>query len=242
VRVLRSLLDVKAVTLYREALRDPSPLVRIVAVEELRAYQPRTVEITDALMQATRDADNEVRKLAAGTFWTFHRDYTPLRTRPNWDHAIEVIARQPLPTAGWRFRADPGQVGHVQKWFAPELDETGWHDIVIGKWWHDALPDKVGHFQGIAWYRIEFTAPEKPKGDFSEAVLRFEAVDESTWVWVNGQYAGEHDQGTEGWNVPFDIEIGAFITWGKPNQISVRVLNVAGAGGIYKPVEFQVLK
>ncbi|NLF70169.1 MAG: hypothetical protein GX575_14115 [Candidatus Anammoximicrobium sp.] len=242
VRLLRRLLGVEAVALYREALQDPSPLVRIVAVEELRAYQPRTGEVTGALLQAAQDADNEVRKLAAGAFWSFHRDYVPLRRRPNWDHAIEVIARQSLPTVGWRFRTDPGRAGHVQKWFAPQVDEAGWHEIAVGQWWHDALPEKVGQFEGIAWYRIEFTAPDKPQGEFHEAVLRFEAVDESAWVWVNGQYAGEHDLGTAGWNVPFDIEVGSFLRWGQSNQITVRVLNAAGAGGIYKPVEFQVLK
>jgi len=242
VRLLRRLLDVRAIAWYKDALQDPSPLVRMVAVEELMAYQPRTQEVTDALLRATGDVDNEVRKLAAGAFWTFRRDHIPLRKRPNWDHAIEVVACQPLPTTGWRFRTDPGRVGHVQRWFAPEIDGAAWHDIVIGKWWHDALPDKVGHFEGIAWYRLEFTAPRKPEVDFHEAVLRFTAVDESTWVWVNGQYAGEHDLGTSGWNVPFDIEVGAFLRWGQPNQITVRVLNTAGAGGIYKPVEFQVLK
>jgi hypothetical protein len=214
----------------------------MVAVEELRAYQPRTDEIRDALLHATQDADNEVRRLAAATFWTFYRDHVPLRQRPNWDHAIEVIARQSLPTDGWRFRTDPGQAGHVQNWFAPALDAADWQPIVIGKWWHDALPDTVGHFEGIAWYRFEFTAPEKPGGDFNEAVLHFEAVDESTWVWVNGEYAGEHNIGPAGWNVPFDVEVGSFVRWGQRNQLTVRVLNTAGAGGIYKPVEFQVLK
>ena len=241
-RRLRGLLGIQAVALYKDGLQDPSPLVRLVAVEELMAYQPRSAEVKAALLQGSGDPDNEVRKLAAGAFWTFHRDYTPLRQRPNWDHAIEVVVRQALPTTGWRFRTDPGRVGHVQTWFAPTVTEADWHDIVTGKWWHDALPDKVGHFEGVAWYRLEFTAPEKPQGEVNETVLRFEAVDESTWVWVNGQYAGEHDLGPGGWDVPFDIEVGTFIAWGKPNQITVRVLNSAGAGGIYKPVEFQVLK
>jgi hypothetical protein len=241
-RRLRTLFGTKAVPLYKDALQDPSPLVRLVAVEELMAYEPRTPDVMQALTEATQDTDDEVRKLAAGAFWTFHRDYVTLRKRPNWDHAIEVIASKALPMDGWRFRTDPGRVGHVEGWFEPSYDDSAWHETIIGKWWHEALPEKVGHFEGIAWYRVTFDAPAKPEGEFNEAVLHFESVDESTWVWVNGQYAGEHDMGPGGWNVPFDVEVGTFIKWGQPNQITVRVMNTAGAGGIYKPVEFQVLK
>ena len=241
-RQLRGRLGLEAVPLYAAALADESPLVRLVALEELLAYQPRSEAVNAALMKATTDSDNEVRRRASAAFWTFHRDYLPLRRRPNWDHAIEVIARQALPLEGWLFRTDPGRSGHVQEWFAPKVDAAAWLPIVIGKWWHEALPEAVGNFEGVAWYRYEFTAPAKPAGEFNEAVLHFEAVDESTWVWVNGHYAGEHDLGTAGWNVAFDIEVGSFLTWGQANQIVVRVLNTAGAGGIYKPVEFQVLK
>lgn len=241
-RVLRGLLGDDAVSLYADALDDDSPLVRIVAVEELMAYEPRTDEIKKALSKATQDPDDEVRKLAAGAFWTFHRNHVVLRKRPNWDHAIEVVASKALPTDGWQFRTDPGRVGHVDGWFGPKVNDNEWHDIIIGKWWHEALPDTVGQFEGVAWYRIDFVAPDKPDVAFNEAVLHFDAVDESTWVWINGQYAGEHDMGPSGWNVPFDVEVGTFLKWGEPNQLTVRVLNTAGAGGIYKPVECQILK
>ena len=108
--------------------------------------------------------------------------------------------------------------------------------------WHDACPEKVGRYVGLGWYRTTVTFPDKPAGTINEAVLHFEAVDESTWVWINGEYAGVHDIGPAGWRTPFDMDITPFVKWGGANQITVRVLNTAGAGGIYEPVEFQVLK
>ena len=241
-RNLRARFGDQALAYYEKGLQDAEAMVRIVVVEDLIAWQPRTEQVVALLQKATKDSDNEVRKLAADAFWDFHRDYLTLRKRPQWDHNIEVKQQQELPTTGWRFMTDPGRNGHVEKWFAPDFDDSAWHAATIGKWWHEALPDTVGHYEGVAWYRFDFTAPPAPDYEYNEAVLHFHAVDESTWVWVNGQYAGELDIGTAGWNVPFDIEIGSFLNWGGKNKIAVRVLNAAGAGGIYKPVEFQVLK
>ena len=241
-RRVHELRGAKALPVLKAALSDPRPLVRIVAVEELLAMKPRTEEVNALLTQAVRDEDTAVRKTAADAFWTFHRNVVPLRKRPGWDHAIEVIACMRLPKTGWKFRVDPSRCGHVRKWFDPELDERDWLDIEIEKFWHVARPEAVGRYMGIGWYRTVVTLPQKPEGAINEVVLRFDAVDESTWLWINGEYAGMHDIGPNGWRTTFDVDVTPFVKWGKPNQIAVRVLNTAGAGGIYKPVEFQVLK
>lgn len=241
-RSLRQRLDTAALPHYEKGLKDESPLVRMVVVEELLAFQPRNQKILAVLRQATEDSDDEVRKLAANAFWNFHRDYLTIRKRPQWDHAIEVLQSQNLPLDSWIFRTDPGRIGHMEKWFAPKIDEKPWHASVIGKFWHEALPKKVGDYEGVAWYRLEFVAPAAPTAEFNEAVLHFAGVDESAWVWVNGHYAGAHDMGVAGYGIPFDVEVGSFLRWGESNQITVRILNAAGAGGIYKPIELQILK
>ena len=241
-RRVHELRGAQALPVLKAALSDPQPLVRIVAVEELLTMKPRTEEVSALLSRAVHDEDTAVRKTAADAFWTFHRNVVPLRKRPGWDHAIEVVANLRLPRTGWRFRADPSRCGHVRKWFDPKLDERDWLDIEIEKFWHDARPEKVGSYLGIGWYRTVVTLPQKPEGAINEAVLRFDAVDESTWLWINGEYAGMHDIGPNGWRTTFDIDVTPFVKWGEPNQLTVRVLNTAGAGGIYQPVEFQVLK
>lgn len=239
---LRPLLGADAIPLLQELLCDESPLVRLTAVEELMNFQPRSDKILSVLRKAVEDSDNEVRKKAASAFWNFQRDYVTLRKRPEWDFAIEILQKQPLPLKGWRFQADPARIGHLECWFSPGLDDSAWDLIETGQCWNTALPDKVGKYEGMAWYRTTFTAPQKPAAAFNEAVLHFAAVDESAWVWINGHFAGEHDLGTSGWNIPFDIEAGSFLKWGESNQLTVRVGNVTGAGGIYKPVELQILK
>ncbi|MFA7173046.1 MAG: sugar-binding domain-containing protein [Kiritimatiellia bacterium] len=234
--------DVDAMPILKQALSDASPLVRLVAVEELAAWQPRTTQITDQLKAATQDEDQAVKKSAAAALWSFHRDVVPLRKRPDWDHAIEIVTRLQLPSTGWKFHTDPARIGHVQNWFNPQFDAKEWHDISTGILWGTALPKQAGSYEGVAWYRTAVSLPQKPAEAFNAVVLHFEAVDESTWLWINGHYAGAHDLGMEGWNIPFDIDIAPFVRWGETNHIAVRVLNAAGAGGIYKPVEFQVLK
>lgn len=241
-RRAHEILGSEAEPILRPALADPAPLVRQVAVEELVSLRPRTDTVTRLLMEATQDDDAGVRKIAASAFWAFHRDVVPLRKRPGWDHTIEVLASLPLPETGWRFRTDASRSGHVGEWFRPRLEDGDWCDIQTGAFWHDAAPEKVGHYLGVGWYRTTVTFPAEPEGTINEVVLHFGAVDESTWLWVNGHYAGTHDLGPSGWRTPFDIDITPFVKWNEPNQITVRVLNTAGAGGIYEAVELQVLK
>jgi hypothetical protein len=70
----------------------------------------------------------------------------------------------------------------------------------------------------------------------------FGGVDECAWVWINGKYAGDHDIGPNGWNVPFYLDITDLLNWGGKNQITVRAMNTAHAGGIWRPVTIEVLK
>jgi len=72
--------------------------------------------------------------------------------------------------------------------------------------------------------------------------LSFEGVDEAAWIWVNGQYAGQHDIGPSGRDVPFRIDITPFLKWNTENQITVRVLNATLKGGIWKPVTLEVIR
>jgi hypothetical protein len=67
-------------------------------------------------------------------------------------------------------------------------------------------------------------------------------VDESAWVWLNGEFAGEHDQGPSGWDTPFRLDVTDGLNWGGANQLTVRVLNSAMAGGIWKPVSIVILE
>jgi len=147
----------------------------------------------------------------------------------------------------WKFKLDPEDVGGKEKWFKADHKagsdgtihsetEKDWSDIKIREWWQPQ-----GFLaSGIGWYRIYIDVPqiESTKG----LILAFGAVDEEAWIWVNGEYAGEHAIGKLGWTQPFEIPVEKFIQPGKANQITVRVYDSEGMGGIWKGVKLMVPK
>ena len=93
---------------------------------------------------------------------------------------------------------------------------------------------------GVAWYRRTIDLPAKPKHVAVE--MRFKGVDECAWVWVNGVYVGDHDLGPTGWDKEFTLDVTKELKWGAKNQITVRAMNTAHAGGIWRPVVIEVLQ
>lgn len=209
-----------AVKHIARAVKDEHPLVRQAAIGALAWIRPPTKEALDLLVAAGADEDPRVRAMAVGAINAY----------------FDVVKEVALPAAGWKFKADPKDVGKGQKWYAAGLDDSSWGDIGIDKFWQD-----YGYpYEGVGWYRRSIKLPADPGGE--KAVIHFGAVDESTWLWIDGEYAGEHDIGPGGWQTPFRLDISDRLKWGAENQITVRVLNTAMAGGIYKPVTIIVLK
>ncbi len=209
-----------AVELLAEALKAEHPLLRQAAVFSLGRVRPRSARVRELLDQAGKDEATLVSEAA------LHAARSSYAT-------VQAIR---LPADGWKFKLDPERVGQDDKWFAADLNDSGWDDIGIEKAWQGFDYDYVG----VAWYRRTIELPARPESDKVE--LRFEGVDECAWVWVNGQYAGEHDIGPAGWNKPFSLDVTDLLRWGAENQITVRAMNTAMAGGIWRPVTIMVLK
>jgi hypothetical protein len=221
-----------------KAATDEDPLVRRTAVEALAALQPRTEEITKLLQAAQNDKDAGVSQLANTVLWPFHKKAQSVRERVEFkDHQLSVETKIPLPLDDWKFMLDPKQNGQLSKWYEADFDDKAWSTISIGKVW-----EEQGHadYDGVAWYRRTFKLPPKPPQAGTDLV--FEGVDESAWVWVNGQYVGDHDIGVAGWNQPFHADATDALKWGQENQITVRVLDRGQGGGIWKPVYLEVFK
>ena len=66
--------------------------------------------------------------------------------------------------------------------------------------------------------------------------------DEMLNLYVNGELAGEHDVGPEGWDKRFFIDVTSQAVPGKDNLIAVRVIDTTRAGGLWKPVKLVVPK
>lgn len=229
-------LDDASLPYLRQGLHDGDALLRLAAVNLLVSMEPRSPEVEELLGEAAKDEVQAVREVAAAAIWPFHKETVALRDRKDWDHEITVAQSIPLPENGWRFRADATADGHLQKWYDPEFDDSAWEPIRIGAPW-----EEQGHaYDGVAWYRCRFELPARPEQIGAE--LAFEGVDEVAWVWVNGEYVGQHDLGTEGWDKPFVLDVSEALKWGEMNQITVRVYDSAYAGGIWKPVILRVLQ
>ena len=207
---------------------------RICAVKSL-ARMPSS-DATKALLEmATSDESESVRQIASDVLYPFHFFRKVDSIRNHADQVIKVT-QIPLPVDGWKLKFDPQRNGHVNKWFSPALDDEDWKTVSICKYWDDyGFKGKLG----IGWYRCKFSLPEKPIMNAVE--ISFGAVDETAWVWINGVYAGQHDIGPSGWDVPFRLDVTPFLKWGRENQITVRVLNTQMGGGIWKPINLEVI-
>ena len=198
--------------------------------------QPRSDAVLALLEKASGDGHEKVREIATRATWPFHRESTSLRDRQALDRDITVATTIPLPPGGWRFSLDPRRDGHKKDWFDPAFDAALWDTISIEQAWQQAGYEYIG----VAWYRRTLELPARM--DHLAVDLCFGGVDESAWVWLNGVYIGQHDVGPSGWNDPFRLDITQEVRWGTTNQLTVRAMNTAHAGGIWKPVELEVLQ
>lgn len=218
-------------------LRDESDVIRLYVVQTLIQYDVRQPYVLSLLKQAAEDSYVEVRSLASKALWPFYRDSRSVRDRPEFqDMHLQVVQVIALPKEGWLFKTDPEANSHESGWYLPEHPDQGWQRIAIEQTWEAQGVD----YDGVAWYRYRFQLPEKKEMDGVDIV--FEGVDESAWVWINGEYVGEHDIGSEGWNQKFSMGVTEFLKWGEENLLTVRVLDRKLAGGIWKPVYLEVLR
>lgn len=216
---------------------DPDENVRITVISRLPQIASKNKKIHDILLKvAQTDPSSHIRKIAVRATWPFHREVWLIRNDPTWDQAVTIVKRIPLENLPWLFTLDPMGDGHLKGFFKKNCNTAKWKSIKMGVWENQGYPD----YNGVAWYQIKFTMPEKIDHNAVEVV--FDSVDDAAWVWLNGVYLGCHDIGSEGWNIPFSLDCRKEIRWGKENVLTVRVGDSGSAGGIYKPVRIEVIK
>ena len=225
----------KELAALSEAVKDPSPLVRLTAVSFLGRLAGRSTAADELLQFLCDDPDPRVRDAANRFSWPFHRKNVRLSEDPSWDHTVITEKSIQIPEDDWKLAADPANKGHRNNYFGEEFPDSAWEKVRCGYW-----KGELANYTGYAWYRIRFTMP--PKTECNAVEVRFQAVDESAWVWLNGVYLGVHDIGLDGWNKPFSLDCRKEIRFGKENLLVVRVLNREQAGGISKPVFIDILK
>ena len=197
---------------------------------------------------ATARGEFQKKYVAAAFQFPFQRDNVALSADPGNDHLMVKAWEFKLPQEGWRFKTDPSLNGHLppQEWFKPDfVPGDGWLTVKVPLYF-EHYDESVANYDGVVWYVVDFDLPAKPdvgKGkDVISYELAFGAVDEEAWVWLNGEYVGQHCEGPGGWNRPFRLDVQRELKWGAKNRLVVRVSDTTEGGGIHKPVTVEVMK
>jgi hypothetical protein len=140
----------------------------------------------------------------------------------------------------WKFTTDPDKQGDTKQYYKSDFNDSSWITLMdnIGfGWTSQAFPD----YTGTGWYRQTINPPADIASK-KHLYMFFGAVDEEAFVYINGEYAFERSFKSTGqpgeviWNQPFLFDVKGIIKPGQPNTITVKVNNMANAGGIWQPV------
>lgn len=114
----------------------------------------------------------------------------------------------------WLIATDPRNVGREQNWFGkPQADAKTTRVPSI-------IQETFPAYHGVVWFWRQFE-PEVHPYTGGRYLLRFNAVDYTAVVWLNGERVGEH----EGGNTPFVLDVTKAVRPGQTNHLAVRVLN-----------------
>jgi hypothetical protein len=147
----------------------------------------------------------------------------------------QLLAERSLPLPTWRFRTDAADEGLGAGWQRPgtDLAAAPWRDVQAGSHWENQGED-LRHFTGVAWYALDVAVP----ADWPDLPARavFEGVDDSFEVWLDGRSLGTRgDPATKTtiWLEPQVVDLGVLLPGA--HRLVLRVVDHAGAGGLWKP-------
>ena len=127
-------------------------------------------------------------------------------------HAFDEI-RKPLNLNGaWFVREDRSD----GIYFPEDGDLTGYRMVSIPADMAGCFPERP-YTTGVFWFKKQFAVGAEYKS--KRVMLRFDAVNYSTHVYLNGKYLGFNDQGF----LPFDLEATGVVRIDEGNELTVRV-------------------
>ncbi|RDC57344.1 9-O-acetylesterase [Pedobacter chinensis] len=119
---------------------------------------------------------------------------------------------------------DAGMQHGNATWASANTDLSSWKSISIPALWGDA---DLLNFDGIVWFRKTVTIPQSWEG--KEVKINLGTIDDDDITYVNGKKIGK----TQGYNVPRVYTIPGNKVKGGALNITVRVFDSGGEGGIY---------
>ena len=127
----------------------------------------------------------------------------------------------------WEFvkKSDLGVVNH---WDRPQTDTSGWKTMSIPQLWEE-MPG-MESFDGVVWFKKNVDIPQLWVG--KELTLKIGPIDDMDVVWFNGhKIGGQLELGY--WNAPREYVIPGSVVQSDENNITIRVLDNTGAGGLW---------
>jgi beta-glucuronidase len=127
----------------------------------------------------------------------------------------------------WLLRLDPGDVGVGQGWWRDVASTDGWTPVTIPNAFNAGDLSQASMNGYVAWYRRDFTLPAGAFASYvpqsnRDWIIRFESVNYSATVWLNGHELGTH----AGAYLPFEFDL-KYLRKGV-NRLIVRVDNQRG--------------
>ena len=165
------------------------------------------------------------------------------QVRPGFESFARTPQRERRTLAdGWKFRFDPTDRGQSDRWFSPEISGDDWTAVSVphcwdmmpgGRFhdWKDSSPANPPHYNGAAWYRLQFEFNPSPG---KRQRLEFLGVSQRARVFLNGSQVAMHEGGGQ----PFSIDVTDTLRAG-PNLLALKVVRRSNydTSGQGEPVE-----
>ena len=89
----------------------------------------------------------------------------------------------------WVGQVDRKDEGRKGEWFRPAFDAAGWKPIRVPGMFDEEFPGLTPAYNGLFWYRLRFKVPADLAAE--NLTLDLGAIDDESWVWLNGEFLGE---------------------------------------------------
>jgi hypothetical protein len=125
---------------------------------------------------------------------------------------------------GWRYRADPHNVGVAHSWGQGGGPATGWTSVSIPNDFNPTVASSSDRGT-VGWYEVKFTGPAQARDRSWD--VNFESIRRHATVWLNGEEIGSNSDPY----APFSLPASSLKPRGA-NTLIVRVDNFRGAGSL----------
>ncbi len=135
-------------------------------------------------------------------------------------------------SGGWMGKEDPDKRGRRSGFFRPAFRPSGWRPVNVPGMFETQIPE-LEKYDGWFWFRRTFDVPAGMAD--RETTLFIGAVDDESWVWLNGKFLGEVSRKTnpkDYWKFKrrYTLKPGMLNAGG--NTLVILCNDLASAGGI----------